>query len=202
MARRSKRRGKNSISNVRVVDEYSGTDGARIERMLSSIQNSQSQVRIEIGLGFGITTSAGPTDTLGLSTIRSLRDQDEWATMSSQWNQFRVRAIRYDVYDINPNLVAFSCFSTFHETVEGSTANFSFAQVLDGPDSQVATNGQRLRFTWVAKGTNEMAFQNVDPNLETFADFGGFRYAVGPAASAASKFQVVAKAIVDFRGRY
>jgi hypothetical protein len=197
------RGGKNAVSNVRIVDEYSGTDGARVDRMLSALATSQSQVRIEINSAITLTTITSGADTLGIFTLVSLRSQDEWASMSSQFQEFRVAAIRFDIYDVNPNIICFSVFSTFHEINEGSTANYSFQQVADGADAQVPTNGApRVRLSWVAKGPAENSFQNVDPNLQTFADFGGLRYAFGLANTAGQKYEVLVKAVVDFRGRY
>jgi len=202
MAKSRNGRGKNRVTNVRVVDEFAGTDGARVDRMLSQINASQSQVRVEIGAAITIVPST-TTDLLGLFTCVSLRQQDEWASMSSQWQEYRVRAMRFDIYDVNPNLTAFSVFSTFHETVQGSTPNYTFAQVIDGPDSASPSGGGgKLRLTWIAKGTRELEFQNLDPNADSITDFGGMRYASGATSVANSKFQVVVKAVVDFRGRY
>lgn len=201
MARRRNASGKNRISNVRVVDEYAGSDGARLDRMLTDLQNSQSQARIEIGFARTFSTATGPDQT-GILSHFTLRGEDEWQTMVTQWQMYRVRAIRFDVYDINPNVVCFSAWSTFHESSQGTAPAFTFNQVLDGPDAQLPTNGApKLRFTWMAKGPAEMQFQNVDDAGQDSVDFGGLRYAIG-AGAAASKFQVVGKAIVDFRGRY
>jgi len=202
MAKSRRSQGKNRVSNVRIVDEFAGSDGARVDRMLSQINASQSQVRVEIGASVLIVPST-TADLLGLFTCVSLRQQDEWASMSSQWQEYRVRAMRFDIYDVNPGLVAFSAFSTFHETTQGSTPNYNFNQVIDGPDSGSPSGGAgKLRLTWVAKGTREMEFQNVDPNADSLTDFGGMRYAAGSTSVAGSKFQVVVKAVVDFRGRY
>ena len=201
MARRSNGNKKGRISNVRVVDEYAGSDGARLDRMLTELQNTQSQTRVEIGMARLLSLTSGP-DQIGTISAVTLRGSDEWATLVQQWQTYRVRAIRFDVYDINPNLVCFSTFSTFHEASEGATPAFTFEQVLDGPDCQVPTNGApKLRFTWMAKGAAEMGFQNVDPGAGDITDFGGLRFALG-AGAVGSKFQIVVKAIVDFRGRY
>lgn len=200
MVRRSNAR-KGRISNVRVVDEFAGSDGARLDRMLSELQNSQSQTRVEIGQARLLSLASGP-DQLGTISAVALRGSDEWATLVQQWQTYRIRAIRFDVYDINPNLVCFSAFSTFHEASEGTTPAFTFEQVLDGPDAQVPTNGApKLRYTWMAKGPAELAFQNVDPAAGDITDFGGLRYALG-AGAVGSKFQIMVKAVVDFRGRY
>lgn len=201
----AKRRGnaRNRVTNVRVLDEYSGSDGARVDRMLSELQNSQSQTRVEIGAVRLLSTSTAAADQVGIISAQAIRAEDEFATMVTQWQTFRIRAIRFDVYDINPNVVSFSAFSTYHEASALAPSAFTFAQVLDGPDCQTPTNGApKLRFTWVARGTAEMEFQTVDSSEAEQLDFGGLRYAFGAGATAASKFQVVVKAIVDFRGRY
>jgi hypothetical protein len=202
MARRRNGKAKNSVTNVRVLDEYAGTDGARLDRMLTDLQNSQSQTRVEIGFARTLSLATGP-DQNAIYSHFTLRGEDEWTTMSSQWQMYRVRAIRFDIYDINPSAVCFSAWSTFHESSQGVAPSFTFQQVLDGPDAQLPTNGApKLRFTWFAKGTAEMQFQNVDDGAQDSVDYGGLRWSIGAGVAGSSKFQVVGKAIVDFRGRY
>lgn len=203
MARRNKGNQKNRVSNVRVLDEFSGTDGARVDRMLSALQNSQSQTRIEIGDSLQLSPAVSGGDSLGTYSWRNVVLSDEFISLRQQWNEFRIRAIRFDVYDINPNVATFSVFSTVHEPSSFSTPpSYTFTQVVDGPDSQAPqAGGNRLRFTWVAKGPRELSFQNLDAAAEPLFDYGGLRFAIGNAANV-SKYMVVVKALVDVRGRF
>lgn len=204
MTRRGKRGNrKNAVTNVRVVDDYAGANSAKVDRMLAQLQNSQSQTRVEVNSAFDIRTVATGGDVLGTYTIKNVRLSDEFDSLSSQWNMFRVRAIRFDIYDVNPNLPLLSAFSTVHETsFTATTATYSFQQVVDGPDAQIPTcGGPRARLTWVASGIREMEFQNFDGNADNSQDFGGLRYAIGNA-TAGLKFSVLVKAIVDVRGRF
>jgi hypothetical protein len=201
--RQNRGRNANAVSNVRVVDEYAGTAGARVDRMLQALHNSESQIRVEIGAVVPLSTVTGSGDVTGVFSGFSLRAQDEWTSLIGQWQLFRVMAMRFDVYDINPNITTFAAFSTFHEASTTSIPAYTVPQILDGPDAQVPTNGApRLQFTWLAKGTRELEFQAMDPAAEPVSDFGGIRYGFGAGTAAGSKFQIVVKAIVDFRGRY
>lgn len=203
MARRGRNNRKNAISNVRVVDEFAGTDGAKVDRMLSAMHNSQSQTRIEVGASVQLSTVPTGGDTTGMYSWRDVRNSDEFLTLGSQWNEYRVRAIRFDVYDINPSVAVYSVFSTVHEPFQVTNPPvYSFTQVVDGPDAQTPqAGGPRLRFTWVAKGTRELQFQNLDSTSDPQFDYGGLRYAIGNAANV-SKFMIVVKALVDVRGRF
>lgn len=204
MARNNVRRpNKNTVSNVRIVDEFAGSDGAKLDRMLQALHNSQSQTRIEIGFATNISVTTGGADQLGIMSGNRVRLEDEFTTFVQQFQLFKIVAIRYDVYDINPAIVCFSAFSTFHEVSDSLPPSFTFPQVMDGPDTQVATNGApRLSFSWIAKGAKETEFQSVDTAAADVSDFGGLRWAIGAGSVAGSKYQVVAKAVVDFRGRY
>lgn len=193
--------GKNKISNVRIVDQYAGSDGAKVDRILSQLQTTQSQIRV-------LCTS---TDTFQLNTsgpgtfVASgvyIRGSDDFTSMAAQFQEYRIAAVRYDIYDINPALVGQVVFSTWHDVIPGAvtTPTFSFNQVIDGPDSQVIPPGTgKISFTWMAKGSMENEFQTDDTS--GWQDFGGLRGASLTSTAAGVKYQVITKAIVDFRGR-
>jgi len=194
-----RRNGKNSASNVRILDQYSGTDGAKFDRIMSGMQNSHSQIRTicQGTASFTLSTSGG-TAYFSAAVIRAT---DDFQAFASEFETYRITAVRFDVYDINPALVGAVFLSTWHDVVpSGSSPVITADNVLDGPDSQIVPPGTgKVSFTWTAKGSQENDFQTTTaPGIE---DFGGLR-AASPAASAAgSKLQIVIKAIVDFRGR-
>jgi len=191
---------KNEVANVRVVDQYSGTDGARVDRIISQLQNSHSQIRLLCTDSFAINSST--VDVNGNLAGSQIRLFDEFTTISTQFETFRIAAVRYDVYDINPSNVVTGAFSTFHDVATtGNQLAFTFPSVIDGPDSQIVPPGTgKISFTWVAHGTAENQFLSDDSNAAQQLDFGGLRYSI-LAASTAIKYRIVVKAVVDFRGR-
>lgn len=206
MARRGGRKNKNAVTNVRVVDEFAGPDGLRVDRMLSSMQNSQSQVRILCSTTFEVTTTTSGAEIQGYFAGPQVRNTDDFGSLAAQFEEYRVRAIRFDVYDINPSTAVAHSFSTFHSRSTGDITAFPFAEVVDAPDSQSIPPGTGVaHFTWVAHSTDELAFQttlqSTDPALQPAVSFGGLRWAVANANATGRKWQVSVKAIVDFRGR-
>jgi len=195
---------KNQVTNVRVVDEYAGTEGAYIDRCIMDLQNSHSQITMLIQTQVPVTPSSGS----GQNNFYSgslIRSSDDYSSVSAQFQTFRIRAIRFDVYDINPSLSVANVWSTFHDVLSTTPSTFSFDQVTDGPDSQTIPPGSgKVSFYWRAKGTTENEFQSAtaassggSPPL----DFGGLRTALGAATTSTPKFQLIVKALVDFRGR-
>jgi len=199
---RGTRSNKNRVSNVRIVDSLSGTDGARVDRIIGSMQNNHSQIRIICGDYATVATSASATQ-FGIYSGVNVRATDDFISMAQQFETYRVTAIRFEVYDINPALPVFSSFSTQHDVVP-SGASFgtpTIQSVLDAPDAQLPpAGGAKAVLNWMAKGAEENDFQSTTTG-GTPSDFGGIRYFVGSPGSAASKYQIVIKAIVDFRGR-
>lgn len=196
------RSGKNTVQNVRVLDEYAGQDGARIERMLGSLQNSHSQIRVLCSSPILlVTTTAGYVSS---SSGASIRLSDDFVSIAQQFETYRITAIQYDVYDINTGNVATGFFSTWHDNVaNGAIASFTEGNVIDAPDSQLVPPGTgKISLSWVAKGTLENTFQATANQGENPRDFGGLRYSISGGSDAVTKYRVILKAIVDFRGRF
>lgn len=196
--RRNNNTRKNAVSNVRIVDQYSGTDGARVDRILSFLQNSHSQIRVLCSDNFTQTTAASAFG--GVVTGANIRATDDFLSFSAQFETFRVLAIRFDVYDIAPATNVTNYWSTFHDVTTGVYAPFPIASILDAPDSQVIPPGSgKSTFTWFAHGSQENDFESTTNS--GIQDFGGLRFSVGGGTSGVAKYQIVMKAIVDFRGR-
>lgn len=198
-----RRNGKNAVTNVRVVDPDSGTDGAYVDRCISTLQNSHSAVVVlcsdYVTLNTGSAVSGLVAGTLSLANIRNM---DEFASMAAQFETFRVRAIKFDVYDINQGNPATNAFSTFHDVAQpgSSFTPPPLATTIDGPDAKNVPPGLgRQSFYWRAKGTLENEFQSTDVGASL--DFGGLRYGFFGTQTSTPKFQIITRAIVDFRGR-
>jgi len=197
---------KNAVSNVRVIDPLSGVDGARLDRMLSSMQNSHSQTRLVCG--DIVTINAQSTgDNNYVYTGYNVAQTDDFQSFAAQFETYRVTAIRFEVYDVAPNTPVFSAFSTFHDvgSTGGGFVPFIRSQVIDGPDSQVPpAGGNKLVLSWLARGSEENGFYSTRTNTgSTVAapDFGGLRYSVGVVSPTIGKYELIVKAVVDFRGR-
>jgi hypothetical protein len=192
----SRRNNKNSIQNVRVVDKDEGTDDIRCQRYLQSYNVSEGQIRVVVGYrGQLIATD---TVTSGIIGFAELAATDDFASFSAQYKEFRVRAIRYDVYDINANGVPVVNFwSTYHNI--GGSVPVGIEDVVDRPDSRAIAPGDgRATLAWVAHSIPEMAFQNVS----NFNGLGGMSYNIqSTAASTQPRYSIVTKFVVDFRGR-
>lgn len=197
-------KGKNRIQNVRVVDPDAGGDGAYVERCITALQNSESTVTVLCNDTFTLSTGASASGLVaGSNTGSNIRGGDEFASMMSQFNTYRIRAVRYDVYDINQTIAATNAFSTIHDVVpfDSTFTPPPLAQVVDGPDAKNVPPGMgRASFFWRAKGTLENQFQAGDTVGEP-ADFGGLRWAFFSPTISTAKYQVVVRAVVDFRGR-
>lgn len=204
MAKRGHKRGggNQKVQNVRVVDDYAGSDGVKMDRVLGELQNSHSQIRILAADSF--TLSTGTTAGLpGSFTGITIRNTDDFASLRQQFETYRITMIRFDIYDINAAIPTVGYFSTYHDVMPNTSAiTWTLASVLDGPDSQAVPPGTgKISLIWKATGTYENQFQSTADNQAPVIDFGGLRYYLNSAATAAPKYLVAIKAVVDFRGR-
>jgi len=185
-----------------VLDDYNGSDGAKMDRIMSELQNSHSQIRVMCNDTFTLSTSTTAGAGGSYSGI-TVRNTDEFASIAQQYETYRITMIRYDIYDINGAIPTVGYFSTFHDEINsGGSITWTLASVLDGPDSQAVPPGTgKISLIWKATGTLENQFQTTGTLLAQVLDFGGLRYYLNSAATAAPKYLVSIKAVVDFRGR-
>lgn len=190
---------KNSVQNVRVLDDYAGTDSGRVERMLGDLQNKQGQTRVLCSDCY--TVNVGTVTANANISASQIALTDDFVSLAAQFETYRVTAIRFDIYDVNPSLPAVGFFGTFHDVyTSASQPTYTSASVVDSIDGQLVPPGDgKLSLTWTARGTRELGFnQAVSP----FQDFGGLRYSINGQTGTGAKYQVYFKAIVDFRGKY
>lgn len=198
MAKR--RQQKNRVQNVRVVDPLAGSDGLKVERQLSAIHSSSNHIQV-LCSGFNDINVAATESltTIGWSQITLF---DDFVSMAAQFNTFRIRSIRFDIYDINPALVGAGLFSTVHdEYTQGTQPTYSFVQVVDGSDAMYVPPGTgKISLTWVGHSLNEKGYYTtaIGANSE---DFGGLRFVIPGATPNGTKYRILTKAVVDFRGR-
>lgn len=193
--RRSRRSGQRRIQEVFQDDQYAGRDSGRVFRQISAAQNNQSLCTIVCGDLFSVNAA-----TTGASTVfsfNSITATDDFVSLAAQFNTFRVRGIMFDIYDVNPTVVAIGTMATFHQS-NSIVAGHTQANIMDRPDSQLVAPGSgKITLYWRPKGTEENNFQGVGG----FTDFGGMSINVPGVTTAATKYQIAMKAIVDFRAR-
>ncbi len=112
------RRSKNTVQNVRVVDPDAGNDSAYIERCIAGLQNSESTITVLCNDTLTLATSNAANGLVaGTITASQVRGTDDFISMMEQFNMYRIRAVRFDIYDINQSVAATNVFSTFHDVV-------------------------------------------------------------------------------------
>jgi len=197
MARRgNKQRTGRSIQNVRVVDPDEGSDDVRVSNMLSAYTSSEGQVRVVCGNRTELTYTSGASNVFGYD---SLVATDDFISFAAQYQEFRVRGIRFTVYDVQPQSPAtINYIATWHQI--GGTVPSTQDGIVDRPDARsIAPGAGFVRLSWLAHGTPEMDFQSVS----SYNSLGGIVIYGSPAAAiTGTKYLLVAKYIVDFRGRY
>jgi hypothetical protein len=192
---------KSRVSNVRIVDPSSGTDGLRVDRQLSAMKTSESQTRVVVAdtRNFG-TSQAETNGTYGFDEIFA---SDEFASLVAQYNLFRISSIKFDIYDVNPGTSVFNIWGIWHDNYETTPPAFSLANVADLPDSRVISAGTgQTTLYWVAHGTAEQQFQSTTTAGSVAQRFGGLKFYNSANATAnIGKYTIVVHAVVDFRGR-
>jgi len=194
---RSRTQNKNAIQNVRVVDKDEGTDDIMCQRFIQAYTTSEGQIRVVLGYRGELSNYTAGAPITGTVGFTEASNTDDFASFITQYREFRIRAIRYDIYDIQPNASAVNYWSTYH-TVSGSVATDA-ESVMDRPDARSISPGDgKTTLAWVAHSIPEMAFQNVS----SFNGLGGLSYyTIAGNGIVNSKYTVLAKFVVDFRGR-
>lgn len=199
MARNSiSKRNKNLIQNVRIVDKDEGTDDMKCQRLIQSYNVSEGQIRVVLGFHQELSGYAAGGISTGIISFSDMANTDDFLSFSAQYLEFRVRAIRFDVYDLQPNNTSVvNYWSTYHTV--GGTTTADLESTLDRPDARAISPGDgKASLAWVAHSIPEMGFQRVD----TFNGLGGLSYYTASATVVNNtKYSIVAKFVVDFRGR-
>lgn len=198
---RNKRQSKRKVQNVRVMDDYAGEDGLKFDRVLTQLQNSHSQATFCIQDEFGIDSTTTPQ--VGKLAQSQFRIFDDFVSLAAQFQTYRIKRVRFDIYDAYPGQGSTIFWSTYHDVnTTGAQYVPNLNAVIDGPDSQIVPPGiGKISLFWTAKGVLENEFQSTTATVPAIQDFGGLRYYVPGSTSVTGKYQVFCKVIVDFRGR-
>lgn len=178
---------------VTMVDGEGGNHGAKIDRVIRSLQDSESDCMLLCTVQKQITTTTGGGAVY--ANFDDLSTSDDFSSISQQFRLFRVAHIKFDVYDINPANTVVSIFGTHHGV---NLTGFTFENVVDLPDSRVVPPGSgKSSFYWNASSLQEREFQGTT----TFVNYGGLVSFIDGQTTPTRKFSVIAKFVVHFRGR-
>jgi hypothetical protein len=191
----SRRQQKNRVQNVRVLDETAGSDSVQVQRYLDSYTAQEGQIRVVCSYrqeaGFGTVATSF---SIGYD---SLTGTDDFTSFATQYLEFRVRAIRFEIIDLFATPGAVNFWATTH--VVGGTVPSGIEDVVDRPDSRsIAPGDGKVTLHWLAHGIPEMAFQSVTQ----FDNLGGLVNYLGSTSTAqGGRYSIIAKFVVDFRGK-
>jgi hypothetical protein len=193
-------RNKNRIMNVRIADPASGSDGLHTDRMISAVKTSESQTRIVIG--DLVDLNVPPANINGTYGFDDVFRTDDFLSMIQQYNLFRIKSIKFEIFDINPNQFSFNNWATWHDSYSDVIPAYSRANIADSPDARVLSGGTgQTTLYWHAHGVEENRFQSDSTAGAPSIRFGGLKYYIGAGQGGAGKYQIQVHAVVDFRGR-
>lgn len=193
MARRG-RKSQTKVQNVRMVPLDEGARAVKVERQLAALNESQSTTRICIQDQFPVGTSA--TAQVTPYGVTNIKGTDDFAAMLQQYQKYRIVAMRFDIYDIQPSNVSAGFWATFHGTDPPAPT-----EVYDLPDCAMVPPGTgKLTLYWYPNGPLEKGWWNVDDTTTLNQFVGGLAINI-PATAAGTKWNVLVRAIVDFRAR-
>lgn len=198
--RNTKGPGKVGIMDVNIVDPVAGKDGSRVDRAIQAIKASESQTTILIGdvVDVNATTAAQASGYDFISILAT----DDFQSFLVQYNMFRIRHIKFDIYDLNTNVAVPNAWGIWHDNYEASAPAYTRANIADLPDSRVLSAGTgQTTLYWVAHGVDELKFQETSNLGSPLQAFGGLKYYVGTTGAAVQKYTIQIHAVVDFRAR-
>lgn len=199
MARLSNR-GKAHRNRVVQVREDGDEMAARIDRTISAFRENESTTTIVARNSFDIVT--GTTAASLVFAYPELVATDDFVSLAQQYNTFKVKSMRFDVFHTNPATNSAVAISTFHCNFAGQPPSTWLTEqaVVDAPDSMYLEPGSKKQsFYWNAKGTGELEYQDVN----TFNNHGGLRMNIrATSPGGVTTGIVVCSIVVTFRGRH
>jgi len=209
MAQKSSNRKRNTTRGngpqpVVIVQESNAQDTMRFDRVMTALTQSQSLIDLLVDDQFSIDVSSTISPGVGLTyNFVNIVATDDFQSLLQQYNLFRVKGIRFDIYDTNPNTGSGTAFFSTYHVAGGQTQNMpALNDVVDGPDSGIVPPGQgKLSLTWMSKDIHERDFQ-ATASPGAYTNYGGLRaYVTQGTTATTARWRVIVKAHVQFRGR-
>lgn len=193
--RRSQRGRARNNNQIVTVAQDGDVVGARFDRMVSNMRNSESAIPVLVKTAVSIASgNAGG----GLFDFGMVANSDEFIDLAKQYRLFKIKAIRFEVFHQVASFAQPILMSTYHDLY--GISDLTVANVLDGEDAKYMDAGAgKQTFYWLARGLPENEYQSVG----SFTSYGGLRWhretnAVNPNLIQVS---VVITAQVVFKGR-
>lgn len=181
---------KNETMDVRVVP-YWDPDGAKVERQIQSLKESQATTRVLLKTVTSIgVASAG---AMGYINSNDLYGAVQFQALAAIFAEAKLVSMRYDVYDLQPG-GTFGIFGTYVQNKDQNSG-----PVTDSPDAKIVPIGVgKAVFYWRAKDIQSNIFQSsmTAPPVQ-----GGLKFFAAGGPAVANRWQVVTSFVVDFRGR-
>jgi len=197
---RSGNRSRRGGRRVLQVREDGDAGAARIDRAISSMRVSESSTMVLCKTTFRILTST--TAPLNQEwTYPQVAATDDFVSLAQQFNEFKVKFMKFEIYHTNPTATAFAVASTCHASVSGPLPSTwtSEAAIVDAPDAKYLQPGSEKQVLyWNASGPQENEYQDVN----SFINHGGYRSLLDQSATSQALGTVIATACVVFRGRH
>jgi hypothetical protein len=200
MARNNRKRTRQSrqAQPVYTVDAQDSPDQLRVSRTFAAMDASLSLINTVIEantfLNVGTTTA-----NQGATSFGAFTSTTDFSAFATEYKLFRIKAIQFDVYDVNPNSTGTAYFSTQHINA-GTTLGTGLSQVTSAIDVGIVPPGVGMKtFTWVAKTNDELSYQ---ASSGTIQDYGGLvYYSPTSTGTGSSRWTIIAKAHIQFRSR-
>jgi hypothetical protein len=181
------------------VREDGDQGAARIDRTIASMRGQESSTVVLCKSSFRVTADTVAPLTTDWS-YPQIAGTDDFISLAQQFNEFKVKFMKFEVYHTNPSATANTVVSTVHGIFTGGipTAYQTEASVVDAPDSKYIQPGSEVqKFYWNASGTPENNYQSVS----SFQNYGGYRSYTDQVTTSQLVCTVIATACVVFRGR-
>jgi len=179
------------------VREDGDTQAARIDRIISTLRSQESSMFINCKGVYDINASTSATTAY--LTYATVVATDEFQSVAQQYNMYKVKGMRFEVFHTNPTTATPVALSTFHMNMVGvpPASYLSEGAIVDAPDAMFMEPGSKKQtFYWNASGQSENEYQDTT----NYNDHGGLRFAVR-AGTTGQIGIVVMSALVVFRGR-
>lgn len=172
---------------------------AKIDRTIASMRVGESACTILVKSAVSITAlSSGPSSIV--FTYPEIAGCDEFSSLATQFNMFRVKCMRFEFCHVNPSNQTPIVASTVHSNLNGAipTGWTTEQSVIDGPDSVYLTPGAvKDVLYWNGNSSTETEYQDVS----SFNNHGGVRVYVPGVTTTTTHSIMVVSAVVIFKGR-
>jgi hypothetical protein len=171
---------------------------AKLDRVISHFRTQESSTTILCKSAFDVvTTQTASNNVIDTATIVGT---DDFTSMAQQFNTFKIKAVRFEVFYVAAPGGPPIYVSTYHSVYDINPPSTVTSRdgIVDAPDSQILIQGGgKQSFYWNALGTIENGFQAVDG----YSRLGGLRYYVPITQANALAATIIMTAEVVFRGR-